>query len=88
LTTELRSVVPMLQQAGLPVRDIQWEQLGIASDPGSPQHRLRVNDRGDYIQAALPNLARESVDWVAVGQWLNARVLGRPARATVLRVGQ
>jgi len=88
LTTELRSVVPMLQQEGLPVRDIQWDQLGIASDPGSPQHRLRVNDRGDYIQAALPNLTRESVDWVAVGQWLKARVLGRPARATVLRVGQ
>lgn len=84
LTTELRSLVPMLQEAALPVRDIQWEQLGIVSEPGSPQHRLKVNDRGDYLRAALPALASEPVDWSAVGQWLSARMQGRPARATVL----
>jgi hypothetical protein len=88
LTTELRSLVPMFQEAALPVGDIQWEQLGIAGDPGSPQHRLRVNDRGDYLRAALPALASESVDWNAVGQWLNARLRGRPARATVLPARQ
>ena len=88
LTAELRSLVPMLQEAALPVGDIQWEQLGIAGEPGSPQHRLRVNDRGDYLRAALPALASESVDWNAVGQWLNARLRGRPARATVLPARQ
>jgi hypothetical protein len=88
LATELRSLVPMLQEAALPVRDIQWEQLGIVSEPGSPQHRLRVNDRGDYLRAALPALASEPVDWNAVGQWLNARLRGRPARATVLPARQ
>ena len=86
LTMELRSLVSMLQGTALPVRDIQWGQLGIVPEPGSPQHRLRVNDRGDYLRAALPTLARESVDWIAIGQWLNARLQGRPARVTVLRV--
>ena len=88
LTTELRSLVPMLQEAALAVRDIHWEQLGIASEPSSPQHRLRVNDRGDYLRAALPALASEPVDWSAAGQWLNARLQGRPARATVLPARQ
>jgi hypothetical protein len=86
LTMELRSLVPMLLEAALPARDIQWEQLAIVPEPGGVQHRFRVNDRGDFIRASLPTLARESVDWVAVGQWLSARLQGRPARVTVLRV--
>lgn len=86
LTMELRSLVPLFQEAALAARDIQWKQLAIGPEPGGPQHRLKVNDRGDYLRAALPTLARESVDWIAIGQWLNARMQGRPARVTVLRV--
>jgi hypothetical protein len=86
LAVELRTLVPVLREVPLPAGGIEWQGIGIAPERDGIWHRLRLNDRGDYIQASLPKLADEAIDWIAVGQWLHARLQGRTARSTVLRL--
>jgi hypothetical protein len=64
---------------------VDWTGLRIAASGADGQHRVVINERGDYVVAYLPALASLPVDWHGAGHWMAARVEGKSASATVLR---
>jgi hypothetical protein len=84
IVADLHALAAVLREASRGVERVQWERLSLQADTGVGQHRVTVNERGDYVQAAVPALAANPVDWNAAGRWLQAREQGRPMAATVL----
>jgi hypothetical protein len=63
---------------------VAWPHVGLRAASGGQQY-ISVNEHGDYILVLAPSLAASQVDWEEARRWLEARVQGRAARATVLR---
>jgi len=84
IVADLQALGAVLREASRGGERVQWERLSLQVDAGGGRHRITVNERGDYVQAAVPALAANPVDWNAAGRWLQARVQGRPMTATVL----
>jgi hypothetical protein len=84
IVADLHALAAVLREASRGGERVQWEHLSLQADSGVGQHRVAVNERGDYVQASVPALAANPVDWHAAGRWLQARVQGRPMTATVL----
>ena len=84
IVADLHALGAVLREASRGGERVQWERLSLQADTGAGQHRVTVNERGDYVQAAVPALAANPVDWNAAGRWLQARGQGRPMTATVL----
>jgi hypothetical protein len=64
---------------------IQWSRISMHPARVGTEHRITVNDQGDYLAVFVPALASQSVDWREARRWLEARVKGVTATATVLR---
>lgn len=84
IVADLHALAAVLREASRRGERVQWEHLSLQADLGGGQHRVTVNERGDYVQASVPALVANPLDWDAAGRWLQARVQGRPTAATVL----
>ena len=84
IVADLHALATVLREASRGGERIQWERLSLQAGTGVGEHRVTVNERGAYVQAAVPALAANPVDWNAAGRWLQARGQGRPKVATVL----
>lgn len=67
---------------------IAWEHVALHTDPAGSRQRVTVNERGDFVAAAVPALTAAQVDWEVARRWLQAQVQGRPVPATVIRAGR
>jgi hypothetical protein len=84
LVADLHVLAAALRAAQHSGERIGWNHLGLRATSGGLQN-ITINEHGDYIAAFVPSLAAGLVDWGEARRWLEARVQGRPARATVLR---
>jgi hypothetical protein len=84
IVADLHALAAVLREASRGGERVQWERLSLEADTGAGQQRVTVNERGDYVEASVPALAANPLDWHAAGRWLQARVQGRPTAATVL----
>jgi hypothetical protein len=84
LVADLHVLAAALRAAQRSGERIAWTHLGLRATRDGLQN-ITVNEHGDYIGAFVPSLAAALVDWGEARRWLEARVQGRSARATVLR---
>jgi hypothetical protein len=85
LVADLQVLAAALREAVRRGERIEWRQLGIRAGPVGAQHRITVNQAGDYVAVYVPALAGREVDWPEAQRWLEARMDGRSVSATVLR---
>jgi hypothetical protein len=84
LVADLRLLAVALRAALRSGEHIAWPHVRFRVASGTQQY-ISVNEHGDYILVLVPSLAASQVDWEEARRWLEARVQGRAARATVLR---
>ncbi len=58
--------------------EVDWGKLQIASTPGQPQHRIRLNDAGDSILLTIPVLHGSAGALEALLPWLRTRYSDQP----------
>ncbi len=85
LIGELETLVTALRRALRRGEQIEWPHVRIAHALPAGESALVVNAGRDYLAVVTPHLIREPVDWSEIQHWLQARVEGRPALATVRR---
>ena len=87
LVADMHALAAALRAALRGGAHVEWSQVSLRPGMNGGQHRVTVNRHDDYIVVYLPVLARHPVDWSEARRWLQARVDGGSARATVLRAG-
>ncbi|TVQ44487.1 MAG: hypothetical protein EA371_13355 [Gammaproteobacteria bacterium] len=85
LIGELETLATALRRALRRGEQVDWPRVRIARSLPAGEHALVVNAQGDYLPVVAPLLASEPVDWSEAQRWLQARVDGHPALATVRR---
>lgn len=87
LVAELDLLASVLRRAQRRGEPLEWSAVTLGHELPGGEQALVVNSAGDFLTVVAPLLAAEPIDWPEARRWLEARVDGRAAQATVRRAG-